>query len=527
MSEKKKLDERVVFVKEDFEKRAEERKELERGWLININYYRGNQYAEVLPTGAISSVSKRFPWQLTSVFNHIAPMIEARLARFNRMSTDVTCLPASSSSEDEKAARFATKLLRTVKEDNDFRSLAGEAAFWAEICGTAFYKIGWDKRKGRVISSDGLREGDAYIEVCPPQEIYPDSLNAKNVSDCRSVIHAKAYPVSVVEENWGIKIDETERKASVMYSTDKSGGVTCKEKDGYVTVIERYSVPDTEYPQGRLLIVAGDKVLYDGILPYVTEPDGSRGLPFVRQVAIPSPSSFFGISLVERMIPVQRAYNAVKNRKHEFFNRMTAGVLVAEDGSIDLDDLDDEGIAPGKVIVYRQGCEKPQMLTFGSVPSEFGEEEDRLLKEFVTIGGITDFIVTGAFGGADYSGAALNVINEQSNARLCVTTESIRSAQKAVAAKILRVYREYATDEKLAAIENASGGEKETFRNSEISADNIVFDVDDGQVNTIGDKRGLAKEIYEMNLLTSESGELTAESKRKLLGLLGCEGFAQ
>ena len=142
MSEKKKLDERVVFVKEDFEKRAEERKELERGWLININYYRGNQYAEVLPTGAISSVSKRFPWQLTSVFNHIAPMIEARLARFNRMSTDVTCLPASSSSEDEKAAKFATKLLRTVKEDNDFRSLAGEAAFWAEICGTAFYKIG-------------------------------------------------------------------------------------------------------------------------------------------------------------------------------------------------------------------------------------------------------------------------------------------------------------------------------------------------------------------------------------------------
>ena len=135
--------------------------------------------------------------------------------------------------------------------------------------------------------------------------------------------------------------------------------------------------------------------------------------------------------------------------------------------------------------------------------------------------------MTGAFGGADYSGAALNVINEQSNARLCVTTESIRSAQKAVAAKILRVYREYATDEKLAAIENASGGEKETFRNSEISADNIVFDVDDGQVNTIGDKRGLAKEIYEMNLLTSENGELTAESKRKLLGLLGCEGFAQ
>ena len=299
-----------------------------------------------------------------------------------------------------------------------------------------------------------------------------------------------------------------------------------KEKDGFVLVIERYSLPTAEYPEGRLLIVAADKVLYDGVLPYETESGGRRGFPFVRQVSIPAPASFFGGSLVERMIPIQKAYNAVKNRKHEFFNRLTAGVLLAEDGSVDVDDLDEEGIAPGKVIIYRQGCEKPEMVNFGSVPQEFGEEEDRLLKEFVTVSGVNDFLVTGAFTGLNYSGAALNIIMEQSNARLCVTTESIRTAERAVAAKILRIYKQFATDERLAAVENSSYGESAAFRASDISADDIVFNLDDGQINSLTDRRGLAKEICEMNLLADKDGNISDESKRKLLELLGCEGFA-
>lgn len=528
MNSKKKLDVRIIELRADFARRAEERKELERSWLINLNYYNGNQYAECLPTGAIASPAKKYPWQCTSVFNHIAPIIEARLAKFNRMTTDISYVPASGAPSDVMAAKFSTSLLRSAREENGYKDLSAKACYWAEICGTAFYKICWDKNKGRLISADGTREGDVSVTVCPPQEIYPDSLSASDFDECRSVIHAKAYPVEAVEEAWGVKI-ETDENAGVLASeSDFSGGsVLCgKEKEGYVLVLERYSVPDSLHKNGRLLIAAGDKVLYDGELPYETESGRRRGFPFVRQVSIPAPASFFGGSLVERMIPLQRAYNAIKNRKQEFFNRMTAGVLLAEDGSVDVDDLEDEGIAPGKVIIYRQGCEKPQMMSFGSVPSEFGEEEDRLLKEFVTVSGVSDFLVTGAFTGLNYSGAALNIIMEQSSARLCVTTESIRCAEKAVAAKILRIYKQFATDERLAAAENSSYGESRAFKESDISADDIVFNLDEGQMNSATDRRELAKDIYEMNLLADKDGTVSDESKRKLLGLLGCEGFA-
>ena len=60
-------------------------------------------------------------------------------------------------------------------------------------------------------------------------------------------------------------------------------------------------------------------------------------------VELPLPGAFFGTCVVDRMIPLQRAYNAVRNRKHEFLNRLTMGVVAVEDGSVDAEALAEEG----------------------------------------------------------------------------------------------------------------------------------------------------------------------------------------
>lgn len=90
--------------------------------------------------------------------------------------------------------------------------------------------------------------------------------------------------------------------------------------------------------------------------------------------------------IVSQLVPIQRAYNAIKNRKHEYLNRIAMGVLMAEDGSIDLDNIEEEGIAPGKVIVYRQGSIPPKLLEQETTCFNiFDKEEDRLLAEFINI----------------------------------------------------------------------------------------------------------------------------------------------
>jgi hypothetical protein len=87
--------------------------------------------------------------------------------------------------------------------------------------------------------------------------------------------------------------------------------------------------------------------------------------------------------IVARLVPIQRAYNAIKNRKHEYMSKLSLGLMIVEDGSVDLENLEEEGLAPGKVIVYRQGANLPKMVNYDTtVINIFQQEEDRLLDEF-------------------------------------------------------------------------------------------------------------------------------------------------
>ena len=85
--------------------------------------------------------------------------------------------------------------------------------------------------------------------------------------------------------------------------------------------------------------------------------------------------------LVDRLVPIQRAYNAVKNRELEYINRIAMGVMFVEDGSVDVDMIEEEGVSPGQVIVYRQGANVPQIDAVGCNTKGFVDTGNNLLKE--------------------------------------------------------------------------------------------------------------------------------------------------
>lgn len=86
--------------------------------------------------------------------------------------------------------------------------------------------------------------------------------------------------------------------------------------------------------------------------------------------------------LVAKLIPYQIMYNKLKNRKFEFL--LNPKTLVIEDGSVDIDNLENEGLAPGKILVYRNGATPPS--TINLEPSEkflntINLEEEAILEE--------------------------------------------------------------------------------------------------------------------------------------------------
>ncbi len=533
-SDKREKDALAAELRADYEKRREERRSLEMQWRLNLNYVMGNQYCEIGQNGNIEDFGKQYFWQQREVYNHTATVLETRIAKLAAVKLGMSVRPMTSDESDRAAALFSGKILESVFNERDLRKLVSEACMWSEVTGTAIYKITWDPRKGKKIAhtdKGDVFDGDVSVEVVSPFDIYPDSVTNMQVEDCRSIIHAKAYPVEEIKDVWGVTVPKEEitgfavtggRTLGGLGYTGYVQGMANACLDHHAMVIERYELPSADHPEGRLIISAGDTVVYDDKLPYVNKEDGNRGYPFAKQTAIIAPGSFFGTSIVERMIPIQRAFNAVKNRKHEYLNRMTMGVLAVEDGSLDVENLEEEGLSPGKVLIVRQGGRMPEMLEIGSVPTELVREEERLLDEFTIISGVSDLMKYSQAPSSNTSAAAISLLMEQDESRLTITAGEVRAAIKEVAKQILRLYKQFAVRARMKRIAGENGEiELRYFDRNDISSDDVVFDATGDILETMSTRRNMVFKLLELGILGDEKGRLSAANKQKVLEMLG------
>lgn len=531
---KKIKNEIVKEVLDDFARRVAERKSFDMKWRLNMNFYMGNQFCSIGFGGLMEDTDREYFWQEREVFNHIAPKIDIRLSKLSRIKPKMRVLPSSNDESDIYTAKMSKKILDSVANKYALSQKINQATKWSEICGTSFYKVYWNSNLGQVVAieEDGrkVKTGDVDIAVCSPFEIYPDSSVNENLEDCQSIIHAKVYSKEEIKEMYGVDIDGENINIFSLDNTASVGGlglnglgqkvIEVTKQDAGI-VIEKYVRPSEEYPNGRLIIVAGEELVFDGDLPYINGTDGKRDFPFIKQVCCDNVGSFWGVSLIDRMIPIQRAYNAVKNRKHEYLNRLTLGVLSVEDGSVDIDNLEEEGLAPGKILVYRQGANVPKYLETEQLPSDFEKEEERLINEFSTISGTTEMGAMDTIS-STISGVALELLIDENETRLSFTTDSIKSAIKLIGKQILRLYKQFATFPRLTKIVG-DNGEVEIFyfKSSDISSDDVELDTEVESNDTLSQRRNMVYTLLDRGLLSDENGKISATMKNRILEMIG------
>lgn len=507
----------VKEVREDYNKRRENRSEQEQKWQLSMNFIAGNQYAKVGADGRIDTAEKDYYWQERLAFNHLAPILETRLAKLARLSPSMSVLPATDDDTDLNSAKLSTKLLKSVSRKIKLDALIRSANCWSEALGTVFYKVTWNANLGKiVVGGKEVAAGDVEITVCSPFEIYPDNLCADGIGSLRSLIHAKAYHIDDIRGIYGVTVKADSE--AVTHTVNGSNHTL----ENHAVVIERYEAPNTDYPEGRLTIIAGDKLLYIGELPYINGEDGARAIPFAMQASVSLPGSFFGTSVIERSIPIQRAYNAVKNRKHEFLNRLSSGVLAVEDGSVDTDELAEDGLMPGKILVYRQGSAPPGYLNPGSLPNDFTYEEDRLMSEFVSVSGVSEIMRSSQTPTTVSSGIALQLLIEQDDTRLSVTADSCKAAVKECAKQILRLYRQFVSTKRIERIVGENGDvELMYFNASDLTSDDVIFVTDNEISETPAQKKNFVFELLRAGLLFDEGGKMSNRMRLKVLEILG------
>ena len=526
----------VEEVRKDYIKRREARRSLEAQWQLNINFMIGNQYSYIASNNSIREDEKEYFWQEKEVFNHIAPIVETRISKISSNTPSVTVVPASTDESDIESAKLSKEILNSVANRLNLTDLEKTATTWSEICGTAFYKIVWNTNTGRMVATDELgnaiREGDVQVEVVSPFEIFPDNLACERMEDVKSIIHARAVEIDEVRSQWGVDVESENVYAFTLDSLSNNLGglgynahinkVANIELTNHCVVIERYIRPTKDFPLGRLTIVAGDKLLFDGDLPYINDELNNRTFPFVKQISNYIPGSFFGVSVVDRLIPLQRAYNAVRNRKHEYFNRSVMNVLAVEDGSIDTDALEMEGLSPGKVLVYRQGSKIPEIMQNPNINLNFDEEEERLLSEFKTVSGVSDMMTDSYANYTNMSGVALELLAEQDMTRLATAIDSTKLAVKILAKFILRLYKQFAVVPRLLKITGETGDVQMYYWDqNEICSDDVVFDASTDTMDSLGQNRTMLLDLIKEGLMYDEDGKFSQSTRKRCLDLLG------
>lgn len=525
----------VAEVLRDFEARQAERKTFESTWRLNINFFLGNQYCYISPAGEIIENGKQYFWQEKEVYNHIANIVELRQSKLSKVRPSLTVVPFSDDERDIACAKTSKKILKAVSHNLNMSKLLSKGTMWSEICGTAFYKVDWNNNLGKVVGLNPaggvIKEGDVEVTVVSPFEIYPDSSTYNSIEDCMSIIYARSFHRDTVKNVWGVDVDGVDIDVYSLDGLSVSGGLgysslsnsmAKRVKKNQVIVIEKYEKPTIEFPNGRLIIVAGDKLVYNGELPYINKAENKRGFPFIRQVSIPTPNCFWGMSVIERCIPIQRAFNAVKNRKHEFMNRLTMGILSVEDGSVDIENLEEEGLSPGKVLIYRQGANSPKMLSSDSLPIDFKTEEEALLSEFKSVSGVNDFLNQSNLSYGNISGVALQLMIEQDDTKLSNSSEEIKYSAQEIAKHILRLYKQYAKIQHTSKIIGDNGSiELFYWNSSDINSEEVMFETENEINESLAQKRSMIFELLNSGLLTDENGKLSNNIRFKLLEQLG------
>lgn len=464
LMKKQSEDELISFIKSEHERRKTERLPYELKWTLCANFFMGNQYCDINPYHNMG-IEQFIPENKSlerEVFNRIAPIIETRIANLQKVTYAMVVRPRRDDIDDMAKADVSTKILRHWQDVTHFDNRKNKAIVWNEITGNGFWAIGWNKNAGRVtakglkteMDKDGnlcekvidFHEGDVEYSLLSSYEVYPEDYLKEGIENQPSILIEQVMSANEAYNRYGFKCDGEDVQAftitpkTISYGLEKQGTgntLSTATKRNSVRIFTYYERPGRDYPKGREVVMAdfdGGKILYNGCLTY-------GFIPLVQIKCKSVPGQFFGKSIIEELIPLQRAYNDVKNRIHEHIKRIALGTLMAEEGTLQTDLLERYGIRPGSVLEYERGANKPSNVPVDNLPGEVLKEAETLEKDMEYVAGVSQLQMVGAAPSGITSGAAIESLREIDNTRMAMTSEYIREGAINLGIMVLKIYK--------------------------------------------------------------------------------------
>ena len=537
----------IQKVRDDLEQRKTERSVLENQWTLNANFLVGNQYCEINPyRGDIEQLEPVYDWLERETFNQIAPLIETRIANLKQLNFMMRVKPATNELDDYAKAEVSTNVLQHTQKVTDFESKKNTAIHWNELCGNCFWLSWWDKDKGEKyaveelleVGEDGVEkaketayfQGDIDYGLITPYELYPESIFKQTVEAQRSIILEQVKTIDDIYDMYGIKVEGSSVETFELTPVGSGGGFgyenttvtlghrTIDDAEKVITYFER---PSKHRPNGLMIIIVGDEhLVYYGDLPY-------GRIPIVQTVCIEVPGQFFGKSTIERLIPIQRAYNGCVNRIHEYIKHIAIGSYITEEGSIDIEEYEQNGQAPGAMLVYKQGSNPPVPIPNGNLPTEVMQERYNLKQDMEYAAGVSQLMVYGQAPSGATSGKALNTLREIDNTRLSLTGDHLRNSVRKLAIVWLEIYKRYATTRRIVNYVGGNNiGKAIVWSHEDINSYDVDYVTENELLMSEDAQKQRFFEAYNMGLFTDANGTIPTRVKQKAKEYMKCGNYS-
>jgi hypothetical protein len=439
---------------------AKARLPVEKDWVLSIAFAEGRQWLawDDAANRAISLIADDAKDKYITA-NLIEPLQEKWVALTTMTRPDHGLVPDTDSPLDQAAALEGEAIISHEDQQSAAQVSNIDRANWLFQCGVAFTKQYWDPGKMAEIPKygpDGQMAGKAAApvgamceEVIPPWEVFYDPW-AKRPSQARYVLHATLRHKDYFIQRFGDKGRQVEPDTAMMAESYVDGWLSpsarslslggiwsggengawadSKEKKEYAVCIEMWEIPGPEVgPRGRLTIVGGKTLLYDGPRPDI--PEGGRvfkpGNPFpiVRVVRKEAASHPYGIGLIPGLSQLQIALNRMLTRIWGRIEEDKLTVLITKLTGLGADSFEEDDEGPVRKLFVNPGVNDPRYLSTPGVMPDVWRLIDTVWDYMQHKAGIHDVQMGNTPPGAG-SGIAIDLLQQGDKTQMGLTLQN-------------------------------------------------------------------------------------------------------
>jgi hypothetical protein len=432
----------AAWVKDKYEKCKSDTTGIRNQWYINLAFYKGDQYVQMIRGQLINT--PEIPNRVRLKINKIRPAMRTQVSRMTSQKPSATVIPSSSEDEDILAAEAGESVWEHLSESEEYQKHLINACWWASNTGVGYIKQEWDKSFHDEDANEG-KGADGKIKYSSPTpfHIHVPNLLERDIEDQPFVIHAFTLTLEQVKNQFGDKLDP-EHKPTVVGTNEimETKYLNLKGSDSNAQpdsclVMECWVKPGASslFPKGGMVIVVDDTVVYktmDGI------PYKHKQYPFSKIDDVLS-GGYYSTSVIEDLIPLQKEFNRNRSQSVEVRNILAKPGFFVQEGAVDLSKWKSTA---GQLIPVKPGFQNPVPIQFQGLPATHNQDLDNIKMDFEDISGQHQVSKGSAPSGVT-AGTAISFLQEQDQSFMAPTYTSIELATQKTARQSLVLAVQY------------------------------------------------------------------------------------